>query len=126
MPGVTFNLAVPISHMAAGGGAMRFERISEERRAQFVRAQHEMRQGEFDRRNSDIRAGAQARASGGQPVRMAGGAAVPGRAMGAGAPAYGRAAAPSGYAARPGTAAARKPETSKKSRDPRDKEQGNR
>ena len=128
-PGVSFTLAMPISRMAAGGGAMHFERISEERRSQFVRAQHEMRQGEFERRNSEIRANAQARASGGQPVHMAGGAPVAGRPGGApavgrpggaAAPAYGRPGAPNAYAPRPAAATARKPDNSKKSRDPRD------
>jgi hypothetical protein len=71
-PGVRFTLAAPISHVAAaGGGAMRFEHINAERRQQFVKAEHEIRQVQYDRRNSEIKAGVQARASGGgQPVRM--------------------------------------------------------
>ena len=69
--GARFTLAAPIGHIAAGGGAMRFEHINTERREQFVKAQHEIRQVQNDRRNSEIRAGAQARATGGgQPVRM--------------------------------------------------------
>ena len=49
---------------------MRFEHIDVERREQFVKAQHELRQIQDDRRNLEIKASAEARASGGQPVRM--------------------------------------------------------
>ena len=49
---------------------MRFEHLSVERRQQFVRAQHEIRQAQAERRTSEIRAHAQARANGGQPVHM--------------------------------------------------------
>ncbi len=65
--GVRFTLAAPIGRVAARGG---FERISDQRRGQIVRDQREMRAVQNDRRNTEIRAGAQARASGGQPVRM--------------------------------------------------------
>jgi hypothetical protein len=68
--GVRFSLAVPIARVAVGGGPMHFERISNERRGEFVRAQHEMRQAQAERRTAELRAGAQARANGGQPVHM--------------------------------------------------------
>jgi hypothetical protein len=70
-PGVRFTLAMPIAHVAAaGGGAMRFEHLDAERREQFVKSQHEIRQVQSERRNVEIKANAQARTSGGQPVRM--------------------------------------------------------
>ena len=122
MPGVTFTLAVPISHMAAGGGAMRFEHISDERREQFVRDQHEVRQGESERRNAEIRANAQARANGGQPVRMAGGAAMAGRPGSRLPPAYGRPGAPNAYAPRPGRGNG--PQTGQLQEEPRSPRQG--
>jgi hypothetical protein len=69
-PGVSFTLAVPIGHVAARpGGAMHFEHISAERREQFVRAGHEVRQAQVARRTAEFHAGAQARVNGGQPVR---------------------------------------------------------
>ncbi len=136
-PGVRFTIAVPISHVAAGGGPMRFERISAERRQQFVESQHEIRQVQYERRNSEIRAGVQARASGGQPVRMAvhssataaarpmagqaARAATPAARTAAGAAASGRAIAPNGYAPSPRTAS-RTSNAAKKSRDPRNKD----
>ena len=67
-PGLSVTLAVPIGHVAARGGAMHFEHLSAERREQFVREQHEIRHVEAERRTADIRAHAEARANGGQPV----------------------------------------------------------
>jgi hypothetical protein len=121
MPGVRFTLAVPIAHVAAAGGAMRFEHLSAERREQFVRSQHEIRQVQAERRTAEIRANAQARASGGQPVRMNTSAMTTSRQT-------------ANVAARAGTgqttstpqtdkAKSRKSDTSKKKRD---KDQGNR
>jgi len=134
--GVKFTLAAPISHVAAaGGGAMRFEHISAERREQFVKAQHELRQIQDDRRNMEINANAQARASGGaQPVRMnahtstmATSRETTSMAARAGT---GRTIVPSKSTPRTATAKSRTSDTSGKgrSRDPRDrdKDQGGR
>jgi hypothetical protein len=139
IPGATFTLAAPIAHVAAaGGGAMRFEHIDAVRQEQFVRAQHEIRQVQLDRRNSEIQAHAQARASGGQPVRMdihtsttttaremTSGAARAGAVRTTTGPA---AAAPNASTPRAGTATSRPSDNSRKSRDQRDrdKEQGGR
>ena len=149
IPGATFTLAAPIARVAAvGGGAMRFEHISAERQEQFVSAQHEIRQVQLDRRNSEIQASAQARASGGQPVRMnihtstmttarempggaaragavratTGGEMLPGRNTAPAAAAPGRMIVPNGTTPRTGTATSRSPDNSKKSRDQRDKD----
>jgi hypothetical protein len=153
-PGVSFTLAAPIARVAvAGGGGMRFEHINAERQEQFVRAQREVRQVQAERRNSEIQASVQARANGGQPVRMnvrtatmaparemtggaarteairPGGEAMPGRTAQPGVAAPGRTVAPNPYgaASRTGAAASRTVDNSKKNRDPRerDKDQGN-
>jgi hypothetical protein len=69
-PGASFTLVAPISHVAARpGGAMHYEHISAERREHFVQTQHEIRHVQAERRTSEIKAGVQARAGGGQPVR---------------------------------------------------------
>ena len=146
VPGVRFTLAVPISHVAAGGGAMRFEHIDAHRREEFARNAHEIREVQHERRASEFKAGAQARANGGQPVRMnthtnamttsrqattatthagagqtGAGGAVPGKTAGAGAAAAGRTPAPGG--ANPWTRTpARTADASAKGREPRDKE----
>jgi hypothetical protein len=144
VPGVRFTLAVPIARVAAGGGAMRFEHIDAERREQFVRSEHEIRQVQYDRRNSEIHAYAQARANGGQPVRMNvnTSAATTSRQATSGAARAGAVQTTTNpAAAAPGRTAApngsnpwnRAPDTSKKTRDPRrdkdkdkDKDKGNR
>ncbi len=139
LPGAKFTLAAPIAHVAAAGGAMRFEHLSAERQEQFARAQHELRQVQDDRRNLEIKANAEARASGGQPVRMNVHTSAVASARqptsvaervvaGPGPAAAGRPGVPGGSAPRPGTAPARKSDASGKGRDPkdRDKDQGGR
>jgi hypothetical protein len=124
-PGARFTLAVPIAHVAAAGGAMRFEHLNAERRQQFVVAQHEIRQAQNERRNVEIRASAQARAGGGQPVRMNTAAMTTSRqaTTGAAHAETGRTPVPNGTVPRTNTAKPRKPDTSKKNRD---KDQGGR
>jgi len=138
MPGVQFTLAAPISHVAAGGGAMRFEHIDAARREQFVRAQHEIRQVQNDRRDMEIRANSQARANGGQPVRMnvhtstmtaarptnnvAAHPEAERTTAGAGTAASSRTPAPSKAAPRAAATKSRPSSTPAKSRDPRDKD----
>ena len=68
-PGATFSLAVPIANVAAHGGGMRFEHLDAQRRQQFVRAEHEMREVRNDRYNEEMRAHAR-RNNASQPVRM--------------------------------------------------------
>ncbi len=123
--GVRFTLAVPLAHVAAGGGAMRFEHLSAERREQFVHAQHELRQVQNERRNLEIRANTQARAGGGgQPVRMNSSAMTTSRqTTGVAAHAEtGRATVPGGSTPRTDTAKSRKSDTSGKGRAPRERE----
>ncbi len=50
---VSFSLGTPMSHVAARGG---FERVSPERRQQYVREQHEVRAVQAERRNAEVRA----------------------------------------------------------------------
>jgi hypothetical protein len=70
-PGAKFTLAAPISHVAAAHDRpMHYEHIDAHRRDEFVRTQHEIRQVQAERRTTEFKAVAQARTSGGQPVRM--------------------------------------------------------
>jgi hypothetical protein len=130
--GVRFTLAAPIGRVAAGGGPMRFEHISAERREQFVRAQHEIRQAQAERRTTEFKANAQARANGGRPVRMnvhtnttttsrqvtnAGG-----RAGAGGGTAFGKGTGSTATAGRTGAAGKARPQnSSNKNRDSRDR-----
>jgi hypothetical protein len=149
--GVKFTLAAPLARVAvAGGGVMRFEHINAERREQFVKSQHELQQIQNERRNTEFKANAQARASGGnQPVRMnistssmatsrqpttagargaateqstAAGGTPSGKTAGSGVAANGRTMTSNGSTPRTGTATSRTSNASGKGRNPREKD----
>ncbi len=126
--GVSFTLAAPIGRVAAGGGGMRFEHISPERREQFVRATHEIRQAQAERRTTEFKAHAQARANGGQPVHMnvRTSAATTSRqatsvAARPGATTAGRTAGSNASAQRSATTAKSRTTANSKKKDPRDR-----
>ena len=116
-PGLSVTLAVPIGHVAARGGAMHFEHLSAERREQFVREQHEIRHVEAERRTADIRAHAEARANGGQPVHATTAARqAPNTAA---RPGTGQTMAPAGANPRTTAAKSRKPDKNRKDQNSR-------
>jgi hypothetical protein len=64
--GARITFATPVARLAVGGGSsMHFERISQDRREQFVRTQREARVAQAERRNTEMKLHAE---SGGRPL----------------------------------------------------------